>query len=317
MKNIKLLLLATSIVFSGCMQRIHDPLEVVDQSYIHRYGVPVEADNWQAQGSSGQVVTTLKSGVIVTSSYANGALHGEKAYTYPHSELIEKREYYDNNQLTKETKYYRNGTPSQETVCLSPTSQKVILWYDNGAPQCNEVLENGLLVKGEYFDPTHRPDSRVDNSNGLRTKRDPFGQLVGVDTIENGAMTRSKTFHANGAVKEEVPYTNDQINGSLKTYHPDGVPVSIETWTQGEKTGTTRLFENGEVVAEVPYVRGVKEGVEKRYRNGKVVVAETSWSGDVKHGACTTYFGENVKTDYFFQGSPVSRLTYEKMSNSY
>ena len=125
----------------------------------------------------------------------------------------------------------------------------------------------------------------------------------------------TKTFHPNGAVKEEIPYTNGQINGALKTYLPDGVPVSIETWTNGEKTGITRLFENGELVAEVPYVRGVKNGIEKRYRNGKVVVQENSWVEDTRHGPSASYIGEVTTTDYYYQGNPVSKPVYDKMTN--
>lgn len=313
----KTTILALAMIFAGCMQRIDDPNQVMDKAYIHRYGVPVEADNWQAQGSSGQVITTLKSGVIVTTSYSGGVLHGETNYTYPYSDLIEKREHYDTNQLTKETNYYRNGTPSQECTYTGPDSKKIISWYDNGAPQSNEVLENGKLVKGEYFDTTYRPDSRVEGGIGFRTRRDSFGNMVAVDTIDEGAMVTSKTFHPNGAVKDETPYVNNQIHGLVKTYYPDGVPVSIETWNRGQKTGTVRHFENGEMVSEVPYVRGVKEGVEKRYRNGKVVVAEISWANNQKHGPATSYIGETPSTEYFFQGAPVSRASFEKMSLSY
>lgn len=315
MKNITLLLLAASVVSSGCIRRIHDPHEVVDQSYIHRYGVPIEGDNWQAQGSSGQVVTTLKSGVVVTSTYANGSRHGDTTYTYPHSELIERAEVYDSSSLAKETQFYRNGTPSHEKVYYAPGCAKAVTWYENGAPLCQEHLENGQIVKGEYFDLNHRPDSTVENGNGIRTRRDSFGHIIAVDKVSNGSVSTTQTFHPNGAVKEEIPYVNGQIHGQLKTYHPDGVPVSIQTWTDGERTGSTRYFENGEVSAEVPYVRGVKEGVEKRYRNGKVVVSEATWSGDVLHGPSCSYVGEVTKTDYFYQGAPISRTAYEKMTN--
>jgi antitoxin component YwqK of YwqJK toxin-antitoxin module len=315
MKNITLILIAaTAVTSSGCIRRIHDPHEVVDQSYIHRYGVPVEGESWQSQGSTGQVVTTLKSGVVVTRTYDSGVLHGDSTYTFPHSDLTERVETHEANELKKESKYYRNGTPSQETTHLSATSQKVVSWYDNGAPQCSEILENGLIVKGEYYDLTHRPDSRVNDSHGSRTRRDAFGNLEGVDTIVDGQVTVSRTFHQNGAVKEETPYVNGQIDGQLKTYLPDGVPVTIETWTQGERTGITRVFENGELSAEVPYVRGVKEGIEKRYRNGKIVVSEIAWSQDNRHGPTSSYIGEVTKTDYFFQGNPVSRTVFEKMN---
>ena len=314
MKNVILLLVAATAASSGCIRRIHDPHEVVDQAYIHRYGVPVECENWQAQGASGQVVTTLKSGVVVTSSYAGGQLHGDTRYTYPHSDLTERTETYEANTLVKEVKFCRNGTPSQETTYPSQGAQKVVSWYDNGAPQSTEHLENGLIVKGEYYDMSHRPDSRVDSANGFRTRRDSFGNMLGVDTVIDGVVTVTKTFHPNGAVREEIPYVNGKVEGQLKTYLPDGVPLTIETWVQGEKTGITKQFENGELTAEIPYVRGIKEGTEKHYRNGKIVVEEITWSNDQRHGPSSSYIGEVTKVDYFFQGNPVSRASFERMS---
>lgn len=314
MKKVTFILFSLAICSSGCIKRIHDPHEVVDQSYIHRYGVPVEETRWQSQGSSGQVVTTLKSGVVVSSCYNEGVLHGDTSYTYPHSDLVERTEFYQSGELQKHVSYYRNGAPSQEVSNISPISQKIVAWYDNGAPQSTEIHENGLIISGEYYDSTHRPDSKVDNGNGFRTRRDAFGHIQGTDTVVEGIVVSTRTFHPNGAVKEEIPYFNNQVHGQLKTYHPDGVPISIQTWADGEQTGTTRYFENGELISEVPYVQGVKEGVEKRYRNGKVVVAETSWSNDQRHGPSSSYIGEVAKTDYFYQGNPVSRSVYDKMS---
>lgn len=314
MKNIAFIVIAGSLTFSGCARRIHDPQEVVEQEYIHRYGVPVEVNNWQSQGSSGQVVSTLKNGVVVTKTFAGGALEGETSYTFPHSELIETREIYSGNDLIKETHFYRNGTPAHQ---IDHTTQTFITWYDNGATQSSEVVENGLIVKGEYFDLNHRQDSRIVDSNGLRTRRDAFGNRIAVDSIENGQVVLTKTFHQNGAVKEEIPYVNGCTEGQLKTYLPDGVPVAIEIWIQGEKTGPARLFENGEMVAEVPYIKGVKNGIERRFRNGKIVVAEMSWVQGNLYGPYISYVGEVTKIDYYYQGKAVSKSVYDKMTNGF
>lgn len=317
MNKIALVFIAGSLVLEGCVRRIHNPHEVIDQTYIHPYGVPIEEDTWQSQGASGQVVSTLKSGILVTKTFAGGVLEGETTYTFPHSELIEKREFYAGNILQKETHFHRNGTPSYQIDYTSPTSQTILTWYDNGATQSSEILENERITKGEYFDLTHRPDSRIDNGNGFRTRRDAFGNMVGVDSVVDGEVMLTKTFHQNGAVKEEIPYEKGKIEGQVKTYLPDGVPVSIESWVKGQKTGVTRLFENGEMVAEVPYIKGVKEGIEKRYRNGKILVAEISWVDDQIHGPYISKIGEVTKIDYFYQGNSVSKSVYEKMTNGF
>ena len=70
----------------------------MDCSYRHRYGVEIPYENWQENGSTGQVVTTLKNGVVVKKNYVQGILDGDTFYTFPHSEKIEKVETYHNNQ---------------------------------------------------------------------------------------------------------------------------------------------------------------------------------------------------------------------------
>jgi len=57
---------------------------VVSQRYIHKYGYDVSKEEWESTGYPGQVVTTLRNGVTLTSSYENGVLHGPTTYTFPH-----------------------------------------------------------------------------------------------------------------------------------------------------------------------------------------------------------------------------------------
>lgn len=309
-------IMAVLMGLSACARRISDPEEVIDQSYIHRYGVAVEPEEWSAHGQTGQVVTTLKSGVVMTRGYSGGDLDGDSSYTYPHSDLLERTEAYELGKLKKETYFYRNGTTSKQVVYASPHSKLVYHWYDNGAPRSLETYQDEDLAKGEYYNLDHQSDSRVENGKGIRTNRDPFGLMIGVEMIDNGVVTLSKTFYPNGSVKQETPYENGRIQGLVKNYMPDGVPSSVETWQKGERTGPTQIFENGEIVADVPYIRGVKDGVEKRYRNGKVLVEQISWVNDQRFGPATTYIGDVAKTDYFYQGNLVSKAAFDKMTNN-
>lgn len=318
MQNLFRILAAGLIVAGGasCARRICCSDEVIDQSYIHRYGVTIEPEEWSAHGQTGQVVTTLKSGVVVTKGYSGGDLDGDTSYTYPHSDLLERTESYEIGKLKKETYFYRNGTTYKQVVYATPHSRLVYYWYDNGAPKSVETYQEELLSKGEYYNLDHQSDSHVENGKGLRTNRDPFGLMIGQEKIENGVASLSKTFYPNGSVKQETPYENGKIQGLVKNYQPDGVPSSIETWQKGEKTGPTQVFENGELIAEIPYVRGVKDGMEKRYRNGKVLVEQISWVNDVRYGPSTTYIGDVAKTDYFYQGNIVSKSTFDKFTNN-
>lgn len=318
MENLFRILIAGAIVIgiSSCMRRNLDSEEVIDQSYIHRYGVTIQPEEWSASGQTGQVVTTLKSGVVVTKGYSGGDLDGDASYTYPHSDLLERTETYELGKLKQENHFYRNGTTSKQIVYATPQSKLVYHWYDNGAPKSVETHENESLAKGEYYNLDHQSDSRVENGKGIRTMRDPFGLMVSQEVIESGTATLSKTFYPNGNVKQQIPYENGQIHGLVKNYQPDGVPSSLETWQGGERTGPTQIFENGELVAEIPYIRGVKDGMEKRYRNGKVLVEQISWVNDVRFGPSTTYIGNVTKTDYFYQGNLVSKAAFDKFTNN-
>ncbi len=308
-------LLVGAIAAAGCMNRPeHDPYEVVDQSYVHRYGVPVPAQAWASKGETGKVVSTLKSGVVVSRSYVNGVLDGETTYTFAHSDAIEKIEQYEQGQLIKERFFYKSGSPSKEIEHPSETIQVVKSFYEHGAPQSTETYESEVLKQGEYFTPTHVTDSRIENGNGLRTRRDRFGLVIGVDTISDGVIRETRTFYQDGSLKQVIPYVNGIVEGELKTYLPGGEPESIQVWSAGEQTGDTTLFENGERVAQIPMIKGVKNGVERRFRNHEILVEEIAWQDDQRHGPSTTIINGVSKTDYFFKGQPVTRSAYEKLT---
>jgi antitoxin component YwqK of YwqJK toxin-antitoxin module len=313
-KTILTLFLAI-VACSGCARHLHDPHEVVNQEYIHRYGMPIKQQDWHAQGKSGKVVSSLKSGVVISKSYVNGILDGESTYTYPHSEHVEKTQTYAKGVLTQETVSYRNGTIASQTTFPAANKTLIYTWYDNSSPKSQETFTNDALVTGEYYDLAHHLDSRVDNSQGLRTRRNAFGQLVGVDTIKAGINTQTLTYYPNHAIKQIIPYVNHQMHGQLRTFLPGGEPSTIETWAYGEQTGTKTLFENGEKIAEVPYIHGVKNGIEKRFRNGHIVVEEISWHNDSMHGPRLTTIGDVSNIDYFYQGKNVSKSVFEKLTN--
>jgi antitoxin component YwqK of YwqJK toxin-antitoxin module len=305
----------TGVFFSGCARQVHGPYEVVDESYMHRYGVPLQPSDWAERGESGNVVTTLKNGVVITRGYANGSLEGETTYTYPHSDLIEKVETYSQDKIVKEMHYYKNGTLSMQISYQPSNTRQIFCWYDNGAPQSSELCLNDLLLKGEYFTLTYQLDSHVENSQGVRTRRDPLGNLIGTDSIEGGVVSLTRAFYANGAVQQEIPYVQGEIQGELNIFLPSGEPFAIENWVAGQKTGIATFFENGERVSEIPYVGGVKDGIEKRYRDGEIVVERISWVQDVRHGPTTTTVGGITTIDFYYHGKQVTKSVFEKMTN--
>jgi antitoxin component YwqK of YwqJK toxin-antitoxin module len=186
-------------------------------------------------------------------------------------------------------------------------------WYQSGSPKTKEVYEGDLLLSGEYFTKENRLESAVKNKTGLRTRRNEFGDLLSLDTIENGKMVSRTIPYSNGSPKEVIPYVDGVIEGEKKTFSENGEPLTREAWKQGVQEGVTIVFQNGEKYAEVPYVKGLKEGIEKRYRKGKTLIEEIAWVGDKRQGASYTYMGESVKTDWYFEGRQVTKKQYDLM----
>lgn len=288
--------------------------EIVDNKYIHKYGVMVPPEDWSQRGENGKVVSTLKNGVVVTRNYSMGTLNGETTYTFPHSETIEKMETYVEGNLKTELTYYSSGIPMKEIQYISPVFQNVTVWYETGSPQLREKYKDSFLVEAEYFNPLNQVESLVDSGNGTRINRDQYGQFLSTDTIEHGDVISKTISHADGTPKEVIPYLNHKVHGLRKTFHPGGEPHTIEEWVENKQHGLTTFYQNGEKISEISYAAGKKNGVERRYRDGTDVVEEISWKEGVKHGPAVTYVGDIQKTDWYYKGKSTSKVNYELLA---
>lgn len=289
--------------------------EVVCET-VHRYGVSLEPEDWSDRGQCGQVISMRKDGVSVARNYDNGILHGECTYSFPHRNVVQKKESYNQGTLVQEQDHYPNGLPRKQTA-YENERQKVTVWYENGAPHAREVIENGKIVNGEYYNIDQQNESRVENGNGLRTARDGYGQLQSVDTIENGQMVTSTTYHPNGTPATITPYVNGKIEGERRTYLPGGEPATIEKWTGNAQHGVLQEFEHGEKRAEIPYVNGRKNGIERRFRDdGTTVAQEITWVQGQRHGPAYSYVGNTTKVDWYFRDKLVAnKSTFDMMNN--
>lgn len=305
----------SALTLAGCQQtQYYSSPDVVEETYVHRYGVPVSPEEWSASGNHGQIVSTLANGVVVTKTYNSGILDGDTTYSYPHSSSIEKVESYTNGVLQKESSFYISSAPKQETFYNTPQNRTVTSWYESGAPKSKEQFQGNLLFQATYYGQNNQTDSQVANYNGSRTSRDDYGQLVSVDTIDKGLMTQRTTYHQNGAPKEVIPFANGVVHGEVKTFFPAGEPHTVEEWKNGVQAGLTTEYLNGEKVADSRFENGKKQGTEHRYRDGKSVVQENSWVNGQKQGPCTSYVGNVTKTEWYWQGKEVSKTNYDMIT---
>jgi antitoxin component YwqK of YwqJK toxin-antitoxin module len=306
-----------ALTVSSCANRSQTRVCVVEpealsQTYIHKYGLQIAPGEWQNRGQNGQVVSTLKSGVVVTKNYKDGFLDGETTYTFPHSGAVQRVELYSQGRLMLETENYSTGLKKRQVDFESPTQRSVTVWYDNGTPQYHEEYENNKLVEGEYFTVNQQLEARIDQGTGRRVNRDEYGSLVSEDKIQYGELVMRTLFYPNGAPKEIIPYQHGVVTGLKRTFLPGGEPETVEEWDNDRREGTTIVFQNGEKIAEVPYFNGDKNGVEQRFRDGEFLVEEVTWKNGQKHGPCYRFIGESTIVEYFNNGRKVPRVEYDR-----
>lgn len=293
-----------------------DRCYVVDEKYVHKYGLEVGSTDWKARGQNGKVISTLDNGVVVTQMYESGTLEGETTYTFPHSNTIEKTEIYKNGELVKTILNDDAGIPKKEMEHLPEGQQIISEWYSDGTPQCWEKYQDSYLVEGNYYNSSNKVEQRIDNGSGTRIVRDRYGDIISTDNYESGVLVSKTTYHKNGSPKAITPYRNNICEGTRRTFLPAGEPEALEQWVGGIQQGETIEFKNGEKYAEIPFQNGKKNGIEKRYRDGKTLIEEISWRDNVRHGPSDTFVnGKVTKTEWYINGQKVSKSTWDLNSH--
>lgn len=161
--------ITTLLLLTSCRQTSDN--QVVSQRFVHKYGYAVTKEEWNEKNYPGQVITHLKNGVTITSTYENGVMHGPCTYTFPNSEVISAYELYNNGVKVKEIHYRENGMPKKEKIALSPTRYSETMWYSEGSPMSIEEFASDELTDGQYFTAKNELEAKIEKGNGVRIKR--------------------------------------------------------------------------------------------------------------------------------------------------
>jgi antitoxin component YwqK of YwqJK toxin-antitoxin module len=315
MKRIPLSLIGcVGVLLSSCQS--NDSLEqIVSQKYVHKYGFDLSEREWEEMEKEGKVVSMLKNGVTVTSSYDNGQLHGQVTHSFPYSQMIEKSLTYDQGNLLKETHYDTAGLPIREEVYEFDDRMIITLWNEKGSPLSIEEYDDEQLIEGKYYTPDHELEAQVERGFGERIKRNRSGHLLSRDSIENGLIAARTTYHPNGQIHTTSHYHDYQLHGEQFKYSAAGRPLLRLNWNHGVLDGPKIVYRNGIKISEIPYIDGQRHGIEKHYDDLGNLIAEIAWRNDKKHGSSQFFSEESDETEWFFNGQSVSLERYEVLEN--
>ena len=288
--------------------------DVVSQRYIHKYGYDVSKDEWNGNHYPGQIVTTLKNGITMASTYEDGVLHGTTSYTYPHSLTLESLQVYDRGNLIKKTSFDIKGIPQREELFLAPAHVKTKYWYNTGTPMCIEERLENALIDADYFTLQNELESKIENSIGIKTIRSQDGALLAKETIQNGIVVARETFHSNGTPHIISSLKNGLLHGENKIFGPTGDPVTEENYYFGMLNGICSYYQNGYRYLESPYRDGKKEGIERQYIDGETLVEETEYHDGLKHGPSIFYTDGISKTEWYYNDEYISKAKFEELS---
>ena len=279
--------------------------------YVHKYGVEVTERDWKDRGANGQVVTTYRDGTTARRTYLNGILHGVTTYTFPHSTIVRKTEVYEMGRLSSKLSHFHSGIPRKEVSYLAPGHEKQTLWYEDGTPQSVEETLDGKVLAGEYFTPTHEVEAAIADGDGMRVRRDPYGNLFARELVQEGDMVEQTTYYPNGDPQTVSHFCEGVLEGEKKTFFLGGEPNTVEEWSHGFQHGKTTLYQNGQKKAEMSYHMGKKQGLERHFDDNGRVVEEISWNAGRKHGPCRLWVDGIVNTEWYENDSQVSQAQFE------
>jgi len=315
MKRIHLTLIGCAGALLTSCQNNDSFDQVLSQTYVHKYGFNLSEQEWEEMSKEGQVVSMLKNGVKVSSSYENGQLHGLVTYTFPYSTTIEKSLTYDQGNLLKETLYDLAGLPVREEVYEFDSRTIITMWNEKGSPLSIEEYDDEVLFEGKYYTPEHELEGQVEAGFGERIKRNRAGTLLSRDAIENGLIASRTTYHPNGQIHTTSHYHDYQLHGEQCKYAASGRPLMKLNWNHGVLDGLKIVYRNGTKISEIPYISGQKHGTETHYDDLGNLIAEIIWRNDKKHGSSKFYSEESDDIQWFFNGQSVSAERFEVLEN--
>ena len=174
-----------------------------------------------------------------------------------------------------------------------------------------QTVAPAMVVSGTYTGETKddKPDGKGEFKGLVNKKMWAFEGEFKNGEIFNG---KTKQFHENGQLSEEVEFKDGKANGKVKDYYPNGQLAAEMEFKDGKLYGNMKGYhENGKLGFEMGLKDGKLEGMKMYYPNGQLQ-GEAPFKDGKLHGKAKLY-GENGKlkaeTEYE-NGKKVSEKRY-------
>ena len=175
----------------------------------------------------------------------------------------------------------------------------------------SQTVAPAMVVSGTYTGETKddKPDGKGEFKGLVNKKMWTFD-----GEFKNGEAFNGKTkqFHENGQLQEEVEFKDGKANGKIKSYYPNGKLKGEGEFKDGKFHGTFKGYhENGKLQIEMGLKDGKLDVMKGYYPNGQLQ-GEALFKDGKLHGKAKLY-GENGKlkaeTEYE-NGKKVSEKRY-------
>jgi antitoxin component YwqK of YwqJK toxin-antitoxin module len=236
--------------------------------------------------------------------YVKGSREGKSLYFYPSGTLETEIPYADNHIEGELLHYFKDGKlRSKQTYRKGVQEGLSIGYYTTGQGAWIEEYNEGLLVKGGYFDPKGDLFSSVENGDGRQAlfEGDLFISLVEIRRGSPDGMVKNYT--PQGKLKSTYFIKNGKKQGDESEYflsseleRDSGVPtpkLSIQ-WKENAISGTVKTwYPNGQLQSQREFSRNKKLGPSLAwYKNGSLMLLEEYEDDQLIKG---TYYKKGVK----------------------
>ena len=238
--------------------------------------------------------------------YKDGLVEGAKESYWPDGKIKEREMYVADEATGLSEGFYENGKPQYKGMNSKNLSKGEWLyydrlgnlserrWYNDEGKQDKETVyysegkmsarysyAKGMIVKGEYFNPS--------------------GKEIWSGGSADGNFD-AKHFYETGELLREGKYKAGRRDGKWTQYNRDGTMSAIYHYADGEVHGEqTDFYKNGKKKIVSTYVNGVRDGyVQEFYYNGQV--SREGWLVDgEQQQQWVDYFEDgSISNDYFY-----------------